>query len=177
MATGAVLTPKRIASSELDAVLEQARVEGWRELAIFGPQGDKLRRHGVPEAHTFYLREPLGTRISKLTTLTGLTTLDLSYNQIGEEGGRALATLTGLTTLDLSGNQLGDEGARALAALTGLTTLDLSGNQLGDEGARALAALAQLTTLDLRQNQLRAEGARTSTKPSQRLTKPILWIR
>jgi len=70
MAPGAVLTPKRIAPSELDAVLERARVEGWRELAIIGPQGTWLRPEGVPEAHTFYLREPLGTRISKLAWIS-----------------------------------------------------------------------------------------------------------
>lgn len=87
MATGAVLTPKRIALSELDAVLEQARVEGWRELAIFSPLGAQLRPDGVPKAHTFYLREPLGTRISKLATLTQLTSLDLRDNRIGDEGG------------------------------------------------------------------------------------------
>ena len=37
MATGVDPKPKLISLSELDAVLEQARVEGWRELAIFGP--------------------------------------------------------------------------------------------------------------------------------------------
>jgi nucleoside phosphorylase/signal recognition particle receptor subunit beta len=114
MATGAVLTPKRIAPSELDAVLEQARVAGWRELAIFGPRGAGLRPDGVPEAHTLYLREPLGTRISKVAALSGLTSLDLRFNQIGDEGGRALAALTQLTSLDLSFNQIGNGGARAL---------------------------------------------------------------
>jgi hypothetical protein len=37
MATGAALKTDHLTPSELDAVLEQARVEGWRELAIFGP--------------------------------------------------------------------------------------------------------------------------------------------
>lgn len=47
---------KLISPSELDAVIEQARVAGWRELVILGPEGAQLRYDGVPEAHTFYPR-------------------------------------------------------------------------------------------------------------------------
>ena len=86
MATGAALTPKLIRPSELDAVLEQARVAGWRELAILGPQGAESRPDGVPEAHTFYLREPLGARISKLSTLTQLTSLELGSAPCRDRG-------------------------------------------------------------------------------------------
>src|SRR5262249_44032142 len=121
----------------LDAVLAQARVEGWRELTLLDPHEWASQPDRVPEAHTFHLREALGTRISKLALLTELTSLNLRANPIGDDGARALAALTGLTSLDLSGNQIGADGARALAALTGLTSLDLSGNQIGDDGARA----------------------------------------
>jgi internalin A len=95
-----------------------------------------------------------------LSALTGLTTLDLGFNGIGDEGARALSALTGLTTLDLSDNGIGAEGARALSALTGLTTLALGFNRIGDEGARALSALTGLTTLALGFNGIGAEGAR-----------------
>src|SRR6185436_2340201 len=106
------LQPRLVSPSELDAVLAQARVEGWRELTLLGPRAWASRPDRVPEAHTFHLREPLGTRISKLAALTGLTSLDLSANPIGDAGARALATLTGLTSLDLSVNSIGDDGAR-----------------------------------------------------------------
>ncbi|MCP5119073.1 MAG: GTP-binding protein, partial [bacterium] len=72
---------------------------------------------------------------------------------------RALASLTALTSLDLSDNQIGHEGARALAALTALTSLNLWNNQIGAEGARALLGAwsnrptaGNLSFLDLRQN-------------------------
>jgi hypothetical protein len=37
MLTKADLKPELISPSELDAVLEQARIAGWRELTLFGP--------------------------------------------------------------------------------------------------------------------------------------------
>jgi len=160
MATRADPEPKRLSPSEVDAVLEQARVEGWRELALVGPWGTQPRPAGVADANTFYLRRPLDTRLSELSSLTKLTTLDLDGHQFGDEGARALATFTALTSLSLSHNQIGDEGARALASLAGLTYLDLSRNQISDEGARALATLTRLTVLDLWDNQIGGEGAR-----------------
>lgn len=120
MAAMADPNPKLISPPELDAVLEQARVEGWRELALLGPGSVQLRS-GAPEAHTFHLSEPLGTRIARLPSLTGLTSLDLKLNKIGDEGARVLAALTGLTSLRLGYNPIGDEGVRALAGLTSVT--------------------------------------------------------
>jgi hypothetical protein len=43
-----------------------------------------------------------------------------------------------LTSLDLSENNIGDEGAMALAQNTTLTSLNLERNNIGDEGKRAL---------------------------------------
>jgi len=97
---------------------------------------------------------------AELAALTGLTSLDLGDNAIGDEGARALAALTGLTSLNLAYNRIGDEGARALAALTGLTSLHLAGNAIGAAGARALAALTGLTSLHLAGNAIGAAGAR-----------------
>ncbi len=54
-----------------------------------------------------------------------------------------LAANPTITSLDLSNNDIGDAGARALAAIPSITSLDLSGNHIGPEGARALAHLAQ----------------------------------
>ncbi|HSK03948.1 MAG TPA: hypothetical protein VK932_21995 [Kofleriaceae bacterium] len=108
--------PKRISLSELDDVLEQARTKNWRDLALLGPGIGLVSPRRVPEEHTFYPREPLGLLTAKLPTLTGLTALDLSGNEIGSEGTRVLAALTRLTSLDLSHNHIGDDGARALAA-------------------------------------------------------------
>ena len=80
-----------------------------------------------------------------------------------------------LLTLDLSGNDLGDQGARAIAgALCGhrrpagaaplpLRTLRLAGNQVSDEGAATLAAALSsargLLELDLMNNDIGARGA------------------
>jgi Ran GTPase-activating protein (RanGAP) involved in mRNA processing and transport len=101
--------------------------------------------------------------------LGGLTALDLSANDIGDEEMRALAassSLNSLTALYLVDSWVGDAGARAVADsphLAGLTRLDLSGNQIGDAGAEALASsphLGRLTHLDLSNNWIGAAGAR-----------------
>src|SRR5262245_60459001 len=99
MATMADANPKRLSLSELDAVLEQARAEGWRALALIGPSaGGRARSDVVPEAQTFCLSEPLARQTSKLSSLTGLTSIDLRRNKISAEDVQALATLGGLTT-------------------------------------------------------------------------------
>ena len=57
------------------------------------------------------------------------------------------ASLTGLTSLDLWNNNIGDEGARAIAAsLTGLTSLDLGANNIGVEGVRTILNVLSLRT-------------------------------
>ena len=64
--------------------------------------------------------------------LASVTNLDLSSNNLGPEGGRALAgspNLAGLARLDLDGCAVGDAGGEALACsphLGGLAILDLS---------------------------------------------------
>lgn len=142
---------------QVDAMLEQASVEGWRELAL---TTSPLRSFDEVNGTVLYMSDPLGARILKLATLTGLTSLSLWYTEIGDDDARALATLTGLTSLSLRYAKIGDEGARALATITGLTSLSLGNNRIGNEGARALATLTELTSLSLRYNGIGNEGAR-----------------
>src|SRR3989338_6644607 len=90
-----------------------------------------------------------------------LTSLNLSSNQLGDEGaGRlaeALAFNSTLTNLNLKSNNVGDKGAsrlaEALATNSSLTSLNLMNNWVGDEGAgrlaEALAINSALTTLNL----------------------------
>jgi internalin A len=103
----------------------------------------------------------------------GLTTLNLSGNQIGNEGAQSIAkNLTNLTTLDLSSNQIGDQGAQSIAEnLPNLTTLNLWGNQIGDQGAESVAEnLTHLTTLQLGSNHIGVEGAQSIAKNLPNLT-------
>ena len=71
-----------------------------------------------------------------------MTELDLSYNELGDDGARVVANcphLAGLTVLRLSNCGIGDEGGRALANsphLNRVESLDLESNPLGDAGLR-----------------------------------------
>jgi len=81
-------------------------------------------------------------------TLTNLTTLDLSVNQITDIS--FLKELTNLTTLDLSFNQISD--IALLKELKNLIILDLSNNQISD--ISPLKELTNLRSLNLSKNQI-----------------------
>ncbi|KAG0059741.1 hypothetical protein BGZ89_000158 [Linnemannia elongata] len=84
--------------------------------------------------------------IETLKTKSTLTTLDLSENEIGDNGAVALAealkTNSTLTALYLGSNSIGDNGAVALSEAlktnSTLTTLNLFNNSIGDNGAEVL---------------------------------------
>ena len=101
-----------------------------------------------------------------------LEVLNLSDNDINDEGARALAAALArspcIRKVDLQCNGLEAEGARAMAQMLHscktLEILVLWENRLGDDGAAAMAELIvrcpRLHTLDLKFNMITAEGAR-----------------
>jgi NLR family CARD domain-containing protein 3 len=116
-----------------------------------------------------------------LGSLTNLQTLDMGgMSGFGPEGGKQLAgvlgSLTGLHTLILKANDIGDEGMEYLAAvtalgsLTGLHRLDVRFNQIGDKGAtslaRVLGSLRSLHTLEVSYNPIGGDGASVLAQPT-----------
>ncbi|MGI9492344.1 MAG: hypothetical protein ACR2QF_08105, partial [Geminicoccaceae bacterium] len=82
---------------DLAALIARAKNEAWTELILLGPVYDLSGdRETWPEP---YRRAP---RVFQAT------------EHIGDDGARAIAGIKGLTTLDLSGNQIGADGARAI---------------------------------------------------------------
>jgi len=81
------------------------------------------------------------------TYLSTFTNIDLSHNNIGDEGARTLANglagNTTITTIDLGWSDIGYKGAIALAdtiaSNTTITTIDLRGNNIDDESVKAFA--------------------------------------
>lgn len=89
-----------------------------------------------------------------------ITSLDLSQNNIGDEGARKLAQNTTLTTLNMEITQISFEGARSLAQHPRLNCLNVSANPLiGDLGAVALAQNPRLRNLDVSFTNLQEAGA------------------
>lgn len=92
----------------------------------------------------------MATLASGISTHSALTSLDLGFNNIGDEGCIALSSAIlstsriggKLHTLYLSGNSVGEAGARSLAQIvrcgSGLKKLHLTGNSIGPDGIQEL---------------------------------------
>ena len=85
---------------------------------------------------------------SPLSSLTQLTSLDISFNSLSDV--ESLAQLTNLTNLNLDRNQIND--VAPLAKLTNLTNLNLDRNQIND--VAPLTKLTNLTRLSLFENRI-----------------------
>lgn len=124
-----------------------------------GPAGGQGPPPGEPRAG--------GAGAARGGGLRALSTLDLSWNDLGPRGLAAILAsprLPGLRALSIAGTHLGPEGAELIARSPGvarLAVLDLSECGLDDRAAAALAAspyLRGLVELDLRGNTLDPGG-------------------
>lgn len=107
-----------------------------------------------------------------LVDANALQTLDLSCNQLGDDGAARLAEALAhndvLLRLNLGFNKIGFKGARklwtGLAANSRLKSLNLKGNVIGDMGTMALDVCLQtnstLVSLDLAENHIGESGSR-----------------
>jgi Ran GTPase-activating protein (RanGAP) involved in mRNA processing and transport len=116
--------------------------------------------------------------IASLISVNGaLTALDLSYNDLKDEGVSAVCEAiqsnkeTKLASLNFGNNGIGPVGANAVAAMVavtgGLTALNLSSNNLKDEGVSAVCKAIQnnketkLASLNVSDNGIRSAGAKS----------------
>lgn len=196
-------TLHKISPGELDEVLARVRDEGHSEFVLLGSayklspssddwpadlmsrsifqltdevDGSGLRWPKMDKLRLLILKK-LGLNDTSAVAIaeraTQLTSLDLYYNNIGEEGAEAIAKyVTHLNTLDLSFNEIGDAGAKAIAeSPTRLKSLRLSYNRIGDPGAQAIAEnQSQLDALDLDYNQCSDDGAKAIAENLTNLT-------
>lgn len=101
-----------------------------------------------------------GDVFTSLRTLTNLTELQLHWNNIKGEKLWSLSHSSfkdSLVTLEISHNQIDDEGIAYISMLPNLTTLDASHNSITNEGACELSDLQKLTNLNLCKNQLKGK--------------------
>ena len=139
-----------ISSADLDVVLERARAEKWRNLALVGP---------------YYRIAPIG-RVRDLSSLLAAGGRHFQFDNRIPALWERLRRLPDLTSVNLTGNDIGDDGAKAIAAsLTGLTSLDLRYNNIGADGAKAILGTwasapygSRLKILDLTDNPGLSEG-------------------
>lgn len=92
--------------------------------------------------------------VTLAASIKNLTWINVSYNNIGNEGAKALASISTLTHVDMIDNHVSDDGALALAKMPNLIALDLGRNNINPTGALALAKLPKLEILYLDANNL-----------------------
>ncbi|RVW71631.1 putative leucine-rich repeat receptor-like protein kinase [Vitis vinifera] len=90
-----------------------------------------------------------GSISDQIGSLTKLTILDLSHNQLTDPIPHQIGTLTELTYLRVSLNELTGPIPSSLGRLTKLTHLDLSYNQFNGSIPHQIGTLIELTYLDL----------------------------
>ena len=161
----------------------------WANVVRLGEEkgrdfGQGLLRAAGVEGSTLNLEGQLGRDHSTVLAALNLvlkfdntlTELNLAGNQLGKEGGNAIAKMIlengvsgkngTLVRLDLSKNCIGSKGecsiAEALEKNNTLTELNLAGNQLGKEGGNAIAKMilenGTLVRLDLSKNCIGSKG-------------------
>nr|CAG4708057.1 unnamed protein product [Naegleria fowleri] len=110
---------------------------------------------------------------NSFSSLSRLLTLNLSHNQIGNDGFKSIAispSMKNLTHLNLSYNQLDESCAmKCIQHLKNLTVLNLNDNKLGDEGCLKLTQVGhtKLRWLGLSFNQVSDKGALALVVSSQ----------
>jgi hypothetical protein len=144
-------------------------VDGWRIIfnALRDSPESKITRWNLSD-------EWLGPGIAKplaeyISVSASLTELDLFGNDMGEDGGTAIAEslLTNRSLLTLKSNHLGSKGAKVMGEVLKvnniLRTLEAPHNSIDIEGAKAIAeglsVNTVMTALDLSFNNLRPTGA------------------
>jgi internalin A len=155
-----------ISESELESLISDHKDSKITTLVLVGPTYNNIpaspnkwpESWQTPQA-VYRLREGVPALAERIATLTNILSLDLSCNDIGDEGAARLATLTQLKSLSLKYSNISSTGATHLASLVNLEQLDLQSNYIGDDGVRSLKPLTRLTNLNLWGNRLSAKGA------------------
>lgn len=141
------------------SVAQLSRAQAWQTLEALELSGNGIGNAGLRVlGEAAFLRNVKRLGLADVQALpSGLVVM--SKGPIGAS----------IVELDLSDNELREEGARTLAGglFPALTTLDLSSAMLGDRGVAALLdgpMARQLKALHLRKNQLSAAGVRVLTR-------------
>lgn len=95
-----------------------------------------------------------------------IATIDLSDNELGDEGVIHIADLSRLKVVSLGKNHIGPRGARALAKSESLITINLADNVIDAAGAKALAKSKSVRELYLNNNPVGVAGARALAENS-----------
>lgn len=95
------------------------------------------------------------------TNLTNLICLNISSNNIDNEGARAISNLRSLRTLYISWNNISNDGARAISNFANLIELHTLGNNIIDEGINYISNIASLEVLNISYNKVKDKGAKT----------------
>ncbi|XP_012068778.1 protein STRUBBELIG-RECEPTOR FAMILY 6 [Jatropha curcas] len=117
--------------------------ESWKGVTCSGPRVTEIKLSGLALS---------GQMGYQLASLTALTNLDMSNNNIG--GGIPYGLPPNLTQLNLASNQFTGDIPYSISMMTKLTYLNIAHNQLQNQLNDMFGKLSSLSTLDISFNQL-----------------------
>lgn len=85
----------------------------------------------------------------ELGTMSGLSSLDISFTKVTDRGLKDLTSLKRLRSLDLAGTPVTDGGLKDIASIRSLSSLRLSGTRVTDAGLKEIANLKGLTSFSV----------------------------
>jgi uncharacterized protein (TIGR02996 family) len=156
------LAENQLGAAAVERLVQAARFPRLYRLGLSSNRLWSYQRDHLPERTALLSVPVLDLRNNGLTAeglrvllrgQGGVRELDLSRNDLRDEGAGLLARaegLSGLRVLKLAANHIGDDGLRELAdsrTLHRLAVLDVSNNPVGDAGVRAVVESRHLTAL------------------------------
>ena len=124
-------------------------IPDWEGITV---DGDPKRVTGLSLPTNSEVGRLLGNLTDGLGSLTGLTHLDLSRNQMGGSIPTTIGNLTNLVSLKLSENQFSGQIPATIGNLTNLTSLNLANNNLTGSIPAEIWTLTNLVGLRLYSN-------------------------
>ncbi len=124
-------------------------ITDWEGITV---DGDPKRVTGLSLPTNSLVGRLFGNLTDGLGSLTGLTHLDLSRNQMGGSIPTTIGNLTNLVSLDLSENQFSGQIPATIGNLTNLTSLNLANNNLTGSIPAEIWTLTNLVGLRLYSN-------------------------
>jgi Leucine-rich repeat (LRR) protein len=141
-------------TKELDVVLERAKSEKWKEIAI-RPSGSRR----LPQRSSIKIitspRKMISNIIANILKVDSLLCLDIGNNEINERDFEKIGELEWIQELNASSVEITISNMKAISRLVNLTSIDLSYCRIDLDKAKILGEMKKIKNLNIGYNDWR----------------------